>query len=89
MLQNHAYFSLITTPSRATTTSQTVIDHILTNDNSSIIHPGVFLYKISDHFPIYCTISQTISNKSHFEAKQTYRNIHSIDGDKFRSDLEM
>ena len=89
MLQSHAYFSLITTPTRVITTPQTVIDHILTNDNSSIIHPGVLLYKISDHFPIYCTISQPIPNKSHFEAKHTYRNVHSIDGDKFRSDLEM
>ena len=89
LLQSHAYFSLITTPTRVTTTSQTVIDHISTNDNSSIIHPGVLLYKISDHFPIYGTISQPISNKSHFEAKHTYRNIHSVDGDKFRSDLEL
>ena len=44
---------------------------------------------ISYHFPIYCTISQPISNESHFEAKHAYRNIHSVDGDKFRSDLEM
>ena len=31
-LQSHAYFSLITKPTRVTVSSQTVIDHILTND---------------------------------------------------------
>ena len=89
LVQSHAYFSIITSPTRVTTTSQTVIDHILTNDNSSIINSGVLLYKISDQCPVYCTISQPISNKSHFETKHTYRNIHSVDGDKFCSDLEI
>ena len=53
MLQSHAYFSLITKPTRVTVSSQTVIDHILTNDCRSLITPGVFSYKISDHSPIF------------------------------------
>ena len=46
----------------------------------------MLLYKISDPFPIYCAIIQPLSNKYHFEAKHTYRNIHAVDGDKLRSD---
>ena len=37
--------------------SQTIIDHILTNDNESVITPGVFLYKLADHYAIYCSIT--------------------------------
>ena len=33
--------------------------------------------------------SQPISNNSHFKAKHAYRNLHSVDGDKFSSDLEI
>ena len=43
-------------------TTQTIIDHNLTNDNKSIMTPGVLSHKISDHYPIYCTI-KNINNK--------------------------
>ena len=39
VLQSNAFLNLITVPTRVTPTSRTVIDHILTNDNESIITP--------------------------------------------------
>ena len=41
ILQSNAFISLIDKPTRVTRTSQTVIDHILTNDCESILTPGV------------------------------------------------
>ena len=88
MLQSHAYFSLITKPTRVTVSSQTVIDHILTNDCRSLITPGVFSYKISDHSPIFVSITHSNLNKTNSNAKYFYRNIISKNDDNFRTDLE-
>ena len=88
MLQSHAFFPIITKPTRVSASSQTIIDHILTNDTESTITPGVFPYKISDHYPIFCTITNSIFSNYHSEVPYSYRNVNSVDGDKFRSDLE-
>ena len=57
LLQSNFFFSLITKPTRVTNSSKTIIDHVLTNDTDSILTPGVLTYSISDHYPIFCTIS--------------------------------
>ena len=57
ILQSNVFSNLITKPTRVTSTSQTSIDHILTNDSKSSIKPGVFHYTISDHFLIVCEIT--------------------------------
>ena len=54
ILQSNAFISLIDKPTRVTRTSQTVIDHILTNDCESILPPGVLVGK--DYYPISLTI---------------------------------
>ena len=57
LLQSNFFFSLITKPTRVSNSSKTTIDHVLTNDTDSIRTPGVLTYSISDHYPIFCTIS--------------------------------
>ena len=64
MLQSNAFSNLITKPTRVLKTSQTIIDHIFSDDSESIITPKVLLYKISDHFLIICTIENTVRSKS-------------------------
>ena len=59
ILQNKAFISLIDKPTGVTRTSQTVIDHILTNDCESILTPGVLTYNIADHYPMFSTISNS------------------------------
>ena len=88
-LQSHAFFSVITEPTRVTATSKTCIDHILTNDSRSLIKPGVFSYKISDHYPIFLTITNLNRNKTNAKDNYSYRNINSINGVNFRTDLEI
>ena len=41
MLQSNACINLITKPTRVTSKTQTIIDHIVTNDSKSSITPGV------------------------------------------------
>jgi len=48
--------SLITKPTHAADTSETITDHILTNDSQLIISSGVFSYPHSYHYPTFCTI---------------------------------
>ena len=57
LIKSNVFSSLITQPTRVTADSLTIIDHILTNDNESVITPGVFLYKLADHYAIYCSIT--------------------------------
>ena len=56
MLLSNAFSNLVTKPTRVSKTLLTIIGHIPSNDSESIITPQVLLYKISDHFPIICTI---------------------------------
>ena len=50
---------IITIPTRVTKISSTIIDHIITNNTSHIINPGVIRCdsKLSDHYVIFCTIN--------------------------------
>ena len=59
LLQSNAFFLLITSPTRVTSTSQTFIDHIFTNEYESILTPDVLTYSLSDHYPIFCTITNS------------------------------
>ena len=89
IIESNAFSSLITQPTCVTAGSQTIIDHHLTNDTESVITPGVFLYKLADHYAIYCSIScNNFRHTKICESTYAFRNIHSVDGNKFRNDLE-
>ena len=87
LLQSNFFFSLITKPTRVTNSSKTIIDHVLTNDTDSILTPGVLTYSISDHYPIFCTISNPTFKTTKKNMTYSFRNIALVNGDKFRSDL--
>ena len=80
---------LITNPTGVTLNSKTIIDHLLTNDFESKLTPGVIAYKISHHFPIFCTVSNigfTKSSNPHIDS-YTFCNIKTVDDILFRKDL--
>ena len=88
LLQSNAFASLTTKPTRVTNTSSTVIDHILINDSDSSISSGVLTYSISDHYPIFCTISNPLfKTPKKNQNLYTYRKIDSVNSDDFRNDL--
>ena len=89
-LDSNGFTCLITDPTRVTLNSKTIIDHLLTNDCESKLAPGVISNKISDHFPIFCTVSNPGFTKSSNPPidSYTFRNIKTVDGILFRKDLE-
>ena len=87
VLQSNVFSNLICKPTRVLKTSQTIIDHILSNDSESIITSKLLLYKISDHFPIFCTIENPKFKASNSKTS-ILRDLKTIHGLKFRNDLE-
>ena len=49
ILKSNGCFPTITTATRITNCSKTLLDHIITNESELQITPGVFNYQISDH----------------------------------------
>ena len=61
------YTPLIRRPTRVFNSSNTLIDQIWTNDTCSINISGLFLYQLSDHFPVFAYMNCKrvhLSNKS-------------------------
>ena len=88
VLKSNGFSNLITKPTRVTATSQTTIDHILSNDYDSALTPGVFSYKLADHYPIVCKISTPVDKSNNRDGMFMFRNNQAVDGTKFRDDLE-
>jgi len=87
LLQSNAVISLIDKPTRVTQSSQTVIDHILINNNESMIEPGVFNYKISDHNATYYVTHNPCFKSLKLKNSYTFKNIKFLNRDKFCNDL--
>ena len=85
VLASHGYFPLITLPTRVTNSSATIIDHIITNDNLHTLKPGVIRADLSDHYPIFCTISNISSKKTSQAVYQ--HNFANFKPDEFCTDL--
>ena len=88
VLKSNGFSNLITKPTRVTATSQTTIDHILSNNYDSVLTPAVFSYKLADHYPIVCKISTPIDKSNNRDGMFMFRNNQAVDGTKFRDDLE-
>ena len=54
---------LITKPTRITTTSSTLIDHIYTNLPATKPTPRILINDLSDHLPVFVSIKSKISKK--------------------------
>ena len=85
MLASHGYFPLITLPTRVTNSSATIIDQIISNDNLHTLKPGVIRADLSDHYPIFCTISNIASKKTSQAVHQ--HNVANFKPDEFCTDL--
>jgi len=57
MLASNSASSVITSPTRVTDITSTVLDHILTNESRYSLTPFVINYVISDHYPVMVLIS--------------------------------
>ena len=78
--------NLINKPTRVTTHSHTLIDHIYTNDLTNSIAPIIIIDDITDHFPTYLHISS--SDCTNKEKTIRYRDMTHFNADKFLSELK-
>ena len=88
MLKSNGFSNLITKPTRVTATSQTTIDHTLSNDYDFFLTSSTFFFKLADQYPIFCKISTPIDESNNREDMFMFRINQAIGGRKFRDDLE-
>ena len=87
MLFLNNFQPLITKPTRITENTKTLIDHIYTNDTSNDIIPGIAIFDISDHLPVYClTQAQVNENKERYYYRD-YSNFNEKEYQKELSDI--
>ena len=74
--------NMISKPTRITKTTETVIDHIITNLPNETIHSGILIGDVADHLPIFALCSLSPSRKTSPEDVY-YRSITSAKKDTF------
>ncbi|EDO42599.1 predicted protein [Nematostella vectensis] len=84
MLFSNGLMPIITKPTRITSHTATLIDHIYTNCPISHVTPGILTVDISDHLPIFCTF------KSHLKKtceQQSFRDFSKFNSENFLYDM--
>ena len=56
-LLSHAFFPTISRTTRLSHPSSSLLDNIFCNDLSKVIHSGIILSDLSDHFPVFCSLT--------------------------------
>ena len=82
-------FPLITKPTRVTSTTATLIDHILTNNlDDNMMHiQGILCTSISDHYAIFYVASNTRTDHTQTEMPLLKRNMGQRNISKFISEI--
>ena len=78
---------MISTPTRVTDRSSTLIDHLYTNKPERIIEIAVPSLALSDHYPICFTRKIHISDKKIVHTEIQYRDFRNFDENVFLTDL--
>ena len=81
---------LVNEPTRVTSDSRTLIDHIYTNNEDNIQSIKVEKLCLSDHYGIFCNRSAHVSFEKNDEHQYiTYRSFKMFDEPRFLNDLAM
>jgi hypothetical protein len=82
-------YPLIDRPTRVSTKTCSLIDHIYTNILDAKLSPGVLFNDITDHFPIFVLTNKSNNNDKHNKGKThfTKRNINKTNIDSFKAEL--
>lgn len=87
MLYTYYIFPVITKPTRVTSTSATLIDHIWTNNFHTPSTNGIIYTTLSDHFPIFTSFPVSGSCKNNFTKSIVKTIINHENIDSFKLDL--
>ena len=86
LTESYGLLQLITTPTRITNTSSTLIDHIYTNVCAYYIQSGCIEAGISDHLPVYA-IFENFNCEPLKKVTKDLRNFRKFSKDSFCNDL--
>ena len=64
MLSSNGYFPIISLPTRVNDHSAPIIDYIVTNDHLHSVSPGIIKCDLTDHYPIFCIVTNLSIKKS-------------------------
>ena len=83
------FFQLIEKPMRVTNLSQSIIDHLVTNDQKPLIAPRVIeCGSLSDRYPVFI-LEEKIKIYNATPTKQfAFRNLRNFKADQYCNDLE-
>ncbi|KAI4468010.1 endonuclease-reverse transcriptase [Holotrichia oblita] len=76
---------IITSSTRVTRTSSTLIDLLFVSDESMVLNSGITNLHISDHVPIFCELNVNITRSN--VKWHTYRTLKSFNYGAFNADL--
>ena len=86
MLFSYSLFPIITKPTRITSHSATLIDHIYTNSAIFDLTAGILTHDITDHLPVFCLLANT-SNDFTDKAVIYYRDFSKFKKENYLNDL--
>ena len=78
---------IVTSPTRITKDSSSLIDHIYTNISNFKMHSGLIETDISDHFPVFVALECPFNVDKNGPKKKTARSYRAYDKDLFTEDL--
>ena len=86
LLSSNCATNIIDVPTRVTTSSATVLDHIITNQNKHQIFPAVVDYDITDHYPVMALVNNKLIHKN--VQPKFARSFAKFNSDSFNNDLQ-
>ena len=87
MLSSYSAVPLIDRPTRVAASSATLLDLIVTSDACSKINPGIIRTDISDHFPVFCAVTDKLTSKNQRANETFYRDMKQFCTDGYSEDL--
>ena len=74
-LLSHGFFPTISRTTRSAHPSHTLLDNIFCNDLSRVMHSGVILNDLSDHFPIFSSLTFNVGPSKEESQRKTTQQI--------------
>ena len=71
LLLSYGFFPTITRTTRSAHPSYTLLDNIFCNDLSKVMHSGIIMHDLSDHFPIFSSLCFNMSSTAHHTHKSS------------------
>lgn len=84
MLYSNNFYPIITKPTRITSHSATLIDHIYTNSSNFDLMSGILTLDITDHLPVFCLVS---NNTKKEKTSIYYRDYSQFNKEQYLYDL--